>query len=337
MLALLFPGQGSQEVGMGRDLARTCAPVREVYESADQALGFSLSKLCFEGPEEDLRRTENQQPAILTTSVALLRGLEAEGPVAADYVAGHSLGEYSALVAAGALEFEDALRLVHARGRYMQEAVPEGRGAMAAVMGCSAQEVRAACQRAARETGRVVSPANFNSPMQTVISGEAVAVERACSCSREQGAKRTVALPVSAPFHCALMEPAAEKLALELAQVRFRDAGPPVITNVEAEPNRLASRVPELLETQVTSPVRFTEMVERLGSLGVNRFLEVGPGRVLTGLVARIRRRSSRANLGGASDLEEARHFAAGSASEPSLAAPGIPVEPPGGPDSAGS
>jgi [acyl-carrier-protein] S-malonyltransferase len=255
--------------------------------------------------------------------------------VSVDFVAGHSLGEYSALVAAGALEFEDALRLVHSRGRYMQEAVPEGRGAMAAVLGCSAREVSAACERAARETGRVVSPANFNSPMQTVIAGEAVAVERACSCSREQGAKRTVALSVSAPFHCALMEPAAEKLALELARVRFKEAVLPVVTNVEAEPNRSAVRMPELLEAQVTSPVRFTEMVERLDSLGVNRYLEVGPGRVLTGLVARIRRRSSRANLGGASDLEEARRFAEGRASERSLSAPRIPGEPPGGPDSA--
>jgi len=311
VLALLFPGQGSQEVGMGADVAETSDAARRTFEAADRALGFPLSRLCFEGPEEELRRTEIQQPAILTTSIALLRALEESLGAAprAAFVAGHSLGEYSALVAAGALDFEDGVRLVHARGRYMQEAVPEGRGAMAAVMGSDAAAVEEACEQAARESGRTVAPANYNSPQQTVIAGDAVAVERACARARERGAKRAVTLPVSAPFHCELMRPAAEKLALELEGVVFRDPQPPVVTNVEAEPNASGARVAELLRIQVTAPVRFTGMVQRLLGLGVDRFLEVGPGGVLGGLVARIERRSRRASLAGAADLEAARAF----------------------------
>jgi [acyl-carrier-protein] S-malonyltransferase len=301
---------------MGRELARSHDVARGVFEIADAALGFSLSRVCFEGPEDELRSTEIQQPAILTSSIALLRTLEDEQPLAPAFVAGHSLGEYTALVASGALDFEDAVRLVHARGRYMQEAVPEGRGAMAAVMGCSADEVVEACERVASETGRVVSPANFNSPQQTVIAGEASAVEAACTRARQQGARRAVPLAVSAPFHCDLMRPAADKLALELDRVTFCDAAPPIVTNVEAEPNAKASRMPDLLRRQVCAPVRFTEMVEKLVSLGVTHFLEVGTGRVLTGLVARIQRRTARANLAAGSDMEEVRQFVSQSVSE---------------------
>lgn len=314
MLALLFPGQGSQEVGMARDACEASAAARSVFEVADAALGFPLSRLCFEGPEEELRRTEIQQPAILTASVALLRMLEERTPLAPDCVAGHSLGEYTALVAAGALDFEDAVRLVHARGRFMQEAVPEGRGAMAALVGCSAEEAEQACAHAAAKTARAVGPANFNGPNQTVISGDAVAVEVACARALQEGAKRAIPLNVSAPFHCELMAPAAEKLALDLGRVRFRDAVPPVITNVEATPCSDGARFAALLERQVTAPVRFTEMVGGMAERGVQRVLEVGPGRVLTGLVARIARGIERANLSSCDALDEAAAFVAGSA-----------------------
>jgi [acyl-carrier-protein] S-malonyltransferase len=297
---------------MGRDAAEASAAARAVFEAADAALGFSLSKLCFEGPEEDLRRTEIQQPAILATSIALLRMLEERTPVAPDFVAGHSLGEYSALVAAGALDLEDAVRLVHARGRFMQEAVPEGRGAMAAIMGCGPEVVRAACEHAAAQTGRVVAPANYNGPAQTVISGDSAAVEAACTRARHEGAKRAVALEVSAPFHCELMSAAAEKLALELARVRFEAPRCPVVTNVEAEPCDAVERFPDLLERQVTAPVRFTEMVERMKALGVTRVLELGPGRVLSGLVARIDRSFERASLSSLEGADEAAAFASG-------------------------
>ena len=312
MLALLFPGQGSQEVGMGRDAYAESPAARDVFDTADGVLGFSLSKLCFEGPEEELLRTEIQQPAILTTGVALLHALEERVAISPDYVAGHSLGEYTALVASGALALEDAVRLVHARGRFMQEAVSEGRGAMAAVLGLAPEEVDLACEGARAATRKVVAPANYNCPQQTVIAGDAVAVEVACTRARQEGAKRTIPLAVSAPFHCELMAPAAAKLALELARVRFSDAGPPVVTNVEAEPNGSASRMAELLEAQVTVPVRFNEMIERMAELGVNRFLEIGAGRVLSGLVARIGRSFKRANLSSYADLPAAASFAMG-------------------------
>jgi [acyl-carrier-protein] S-malonyltransferase len=312
VLALVFPGQGSQEVGMGRDACLASPAAREVFECADQALGFALSRICFEGPEAELRATQVQQPAILTASVALLRALEERAEPAPAFVAGHSLGEYTALVAGGALPFDDAVRLVHARGRFMQEAVPEGHGAMAAVIGCAAEEVVRACAAAAAETGRVVAPANFNAPTQTVVAGDAVAVERACSLARQAGAKRTLPLPVSAPFHCALMEPAAAKLGLELAGVRFAPAHPPLFSNVEAEPTADPARFAALLERQVTAPVRFVEMVQRMAALGVSRVLEVGPGRVLTGLVRRIDASLARANLSLASELDAAAAFAAG-------------------------
>jgi len=309
VLALVFPGQGSQEVGMGRDVCDASRAAREVFEAADDALGFPLSKLCFEGPEDELRRTEIQQPAILTTCIALLRALEERTLVAPAYNAGHSLGEYAALVASGSLGLDDAVRMVHARGRFMQEAVPDGHGAMAAVIGAGESEVAEACRLAAVQTERVVTPANYNAPGQIVIAGDAVAVEVACAKARERGAKRTIPLAVSAPFHCALMAPAAGKLALELARVRFGDARPPIVTNVEAEPNSEGARFAELLRVQVTAPVRFVEMVQRMRSLGVTKLLEIGPGRVLCGLIGRIDRGLARANFAVLGDLPAAERF----------------------------
>ena len=314
MLALLFPGQGSQFVGMGRDAFDASARSREVFEAADDALGFSLSGLCFNGPEDELQRTENQQPPILTTSLALLRALEERVELQPGYFAGHSLGEYTALVAAGALGFEEAVAIVHARGRFMQEAVPEGKGAMSALIGCSPEQAVAACDAAAAETGAVVAAANFNSPQQTVIAGEAAAVALAGEKALEQGAKRAVALAVSAPFHCSLMSGAAEKLAVELARANFRAFSAPVVSNVEAGANDDPGRLEALLREQVTAPVRFTEMVTQLAALGVDHFLEVGPGRVLSGLIARIARRSKRANVTAMEDLEEAVAFVGESA-----------------------
>ncbi len=312
MLALLFPGQGAQDVGMGRDVYAASPAAREAFDAADAALGFSLSRLCFEGPEDELVRTEVQQPAILATSVALLRALQERCVPAPAFVAGHSLGEYTALVASGALAFDDAVRLVHARGRFMQEAVPQGRGAMAAILGLAPEAVAGACEGVRQQSGRIVAVANFNSPAQTVVAGEAAAVELVCSRALQEGAKRAIPLPVSAPFHCELMAPAAEKLAPELGRVRFQDAQPPVVCNVEAAPVQSGSRFPALLERQVTAPVRFTEMVERMVELGVRRVLEVGPGRVLTGLVARIARGVERSNLSSWSELPAAAAFAAG-------------------------
>jgi [acyl-carrier-protein] S-malonyltransferase len=298
---------------MGHDVFEASQEARHVFEAADEALGFSLSNLCFEGPEDSLVATEIQQPAILTASIALYRALLEQVPdLAPAYVAGHSLGEYSALVVAGAISLEDAVRLVHARGRFMQQAVPENAGAMAAVLGISPEEVAGACRDAEEEMGEVVTPANFNSPRQTVIAGGTSAVERARERAAQLGAKKTVPLKVSAPFHCSLMAPAAKQLAVEMKPLAFADANPPVVTNVEAEPNSDGSRIAGLLERQVTAPVRFTEMVEKLAALGVDAFLEVGPGRVLSGLVARIQRRSKRANFASLDDLDGVRTFLSG-------------------------
>ncbi|OUV25532.1 MAG: [acyl-carrier-protein] S-malonyltransferase [bacterium TMED88] len=312
LLALLFPGQGSQEVGMGRDAFEASAAARAVFEAADTALGWSLSQICFDGPEEDLRRTEIQQPALLTTSIALLRAFEAEaGPLKPESLGGHSLGEYSALVASGAMKFEDAVRTVHARGQFMQEAVAEGEGAMAAVMGCGPEIVREACAKVTQELGQVVAPANYNSPQQTVIAGEAAAVLAACDAAKELGAKRVAQLNVSAPFHCELMAPAARQLRPVLDGVAFGAMAPPVVTNVEAAPNDDPARVSEILVQQVTAPVRFTEMIASMQELGVTHFLEVGAGRVLTGLLARIDRRGKRANLSQWGDVEDVQDFLA--------------------------
>ena len=288
-LALLFPGQGSQAVGMGKSLYEASPAARAVFDAADAALGFPISRLCFEGPEDELKLTANTQPAILTHSIAAFEDLRARFPErleGAAFAAGHSLGEYSANVAAGALAFADAVRLVRERGRFMQEAVPPGAGAMAAIVGLAPAEVDAACREAAR--GEAVSPANYNSPEQTVIAGHAAAVARASEACLARGAKRAIPLPVSAPFHCALMSPARERLAPLLEAVAFSDASSPVITNVDAAPERDAGRLRDALVRQVDSPVRWVESVQRLAREGVDRGLEIGPGNVLAGLVRRI-------------------------------------------------
>ena len=285
MIAFVFPGQGSQQVGMGRALAEAFEESRDVYAQADAALGFPLSKLCFEGPEAELQLTANTQPAILATSVAALRPLVARG-IRPERVAGHSLGEYSALVAAGALSLEDALRTVRRRGQYMQEAVPVGIGAMAAILGLELAAIEAACREAAE--GEVVAPANVNSPGQVVIAGHAAAVARASEKCKAAGAKRAVPLPVSAPFHCALMQPAQDRLAPELEALAFRNPEPPLVNNVDAALVRDAAACRAGLVRQVSGTVRWQESVERLAQEGVTTYVEVGPGTVLSGLVKKI-------------------------------------------------
>lgn len=290
-LAFLFPGQGSQKVGMGKALHDASPLARAVFEEADSALGFSLSKLCFEGPEPELTLTANAQPAILATSIAALRVVQAETGWQPTVVAGHSLGEYSALVAAGALSLSDAVRVVNARGRFMQEAVAPGVGAMAAILGLEPADVEAACAEACAElAGEIVSPANLNGGRQVVIAGHKRAVDRACVAAKARGATRALPLSVSAPFHCQLMQPAAERLSAALAKIQFRDPSVPVIANVDAAPNTDGARVRALLVQQVTAPVRWEQSIQRLEAMQVTRALEIGQGTVLAGLVKRITR-----------------------------------------------
>jgi [acyl-carrier-protein] S-malonyltransferase len=283
--AFLFPGQGSQSAGMGRELAAHFPAARNIFAQADGALGFSLSKLCFEGPEEDLRLTENTQPALLAVSVAAWTVLR-EQVGDPDFVAGHSLGEYSALVAAGSLEFEDALRLVRKRGRYMQEAVPQGVGAMAALLKLPAGKLDGILAEASQ--GEVVSAANLNSPDQIVIAGHKAAVERAMEAAKLAGAKRAILLPVSAPFHCPLMRPAQERLKADLDETKFSDLHVPLINNWQAREVRSAGEAREGLYQQVPNPVRWAESIEHLAAEGVERWFEAGAGSVLTGLLRNL-------------------------------------------------
>ncbi len=293
-IAFVFPGQGSQYPGMGREVSDKFPAARRAFDEADVALDFPISRLCFEGPEEDLKLTENTQPAILTASIALFRILEEKG-IRPDFVAGHSLGEYSALVAAGALKLGEAAALVRRRGRYMQEAVPVGVGAMAALLGLDLPSVQTVCERAAQ--GQVVSPANLNSPGQIVIAGNREAVERAVPLAKEAGAKRAILLQVSAPFHCALMKPAEERLSMDLDQTSFSDLQCPLITNVDAKAIRTAAEARTALKRQVSLPVRWEESVRRLLDEGVRTFVEVGPGKVLLGLIKSIEKSVTMLNV----------------------------------------
>lgn len=307
-LAWWFPGQGSQAVGMGKALVERSKSARAIYRRADEALGFALSTLCFEGPEEALTLTENAQPAIVTTSIALLEGLRELAPSLPDpaFAAGHSLGEYSALVAAGSLELEDAVRIVRDRGKAMQAAVPEGAGAMAAIMGATEAQIDELCTDAA--AGEVLAPANFNAEGQTVIAGTKGAVDRAVTLAKDRKLK-AIPLKVSAPFHCSLMAPAAERVAASLAKVSLAAPRFPVIANVDAEPNADKDRIADLLVRQVDSPVRWYASVRRMVDAGVNRALEIGPGKVLAGLGKRIDKQLSICNVNDHESLEKALEF----------------------------
>lgn len=303
-VAFIFPGQGSQAVGMGKDLSERFPEAKAVFDAADAALGEPLSRLCFEGPEDALKLTANTQPAILTVSIAAHAAFRAKGAPVPAFVAGHSLGEYSALVAAGALSLEDAVRTVRARGTFMQEAVPAGVGAMAAVLRLEPARVKALCDEAAQ--GEVCAPANYNSPEQTVIAGNAAAVERASAKLKEAGAKRVVPLPVSAPFHCALMEPVKPRLRAVLERIAIAAPSVPVVANVDAAPNSDAARVLPLLVDQVAAPVRWIECVQALERAGVTRVVELGPGKVLSGLVRQITKGIETFNVEDAASLDKA-------------------------------
>lgn len=284
--AFIFPGQGSQYIGMGKDLFETFSAARHVFEEADDALNFKLSALCFSGNEDELKLTANTQPAILTVSIALLKVAQQETGLKADFLAGHSLGEYSALVSSGAIAFADAVRTVRARGTFMQEAVPVGTGTMAAILGVENDILLEICSEAAE--GETVSPANFNSPGQIVIAGNVSAVSRAIEIAKARGFRKAMLLPVSAPFHCALMQPAADRLATVLDKIRVNDMSISVIANANAEPNINKDLIKPLLITQVCSPVLWEQSINAMSRLGVSRFIEIGPGKVLSGLVKRI-------------------------------------------------
>ena len=293
-LAFIFPGQGSQSVGMGKDLAEKFPVARQTFEEADAALGYKISDLCFNGPEEKLKLTEITQPAILTVSVAAYRVLQEKG-VSATMVAGHSLGEYSAHVAAGTLSFADAVRTVRNRGRYMQEAVPVGVGAMAAILGMAADAVEAVCNESAQ--GEVCQPANINSPEQIVISGNKDAVERAAELAKERGAKRAVMLQVSAPFHCALMHPTEERLAVDLERLAFQNSQVPVVTNIDGIAKDSAAGSRDALIRQVTGTVQWVRCMQTMIAGGIETFVEVGPGKVLCGLMRQIDRSKTCVNI----------------------------------------
>jgi len=303
MNAFLFPGQGSQYSGMGKDLAENFLVAKHVFQEANDSLGFDLAAMCFSGSEDELKLTANTQPAILTTSIAALRVLEQETDLQPAFAAGHSLGEYSALVSVGALSLADAVKTVRQRGTFMQEAVPVGFGAMAAIMGIDAPELTLICEKAAE--GEIVAPANFNSPGQIVIAGHATAVERAMTLAKEAGAKRALPLPVSAPFHSALMEPAAKRLAEVLEGVTIGEFKCPVVGNVEAAPYLGPERVKPLLVEQVCAAVRWDESVLKMQELGVTNYIEIGPGKVLSGLVKRIAKGATVQNIADIDSLKK--------------------------------
>ena len=301
---MIFPGQGSQSPGMGKELFENFQVARQVFEEADDALGFAISRLCFDGPAEELQLTENTQPAILTVSVAAFRAMKEAGISAPAFVAGHSLGEYSALVAAGVLSLPDAVRTVRARGRYMQEAVPVGTGAMAAVIGGELSEIQRVCEEARR--AHVCSVANMNSPNQVVIAGNAEAVDRAIELLKGI-AKRVIKLNVSAPFHCGLMKPAQDRLAADLAALTFNEPAMPVVTNVDARATTAPDELRDALVRQVSAPVRWSESMQLLVQQGVDTFVEAGPGKVLTGLMRQINRDVKTLNVEDAASLEATR------------------------------
>lgn len=293
--AFIFPGQGSQYPGMGKEISDSFPVARQIFEEADDAIGIKLSAICFAGSEDELKLTANTQPAILTTSIAILRVVEQETGLKADYLAGHSLGEYSALVCSGAISFADAVRTVRARGTFMQEAVPVGIGAMAAMLSIEKETLEEICNEAAQ--GEVLSPANFNSPGQIVIAGHAGAVKRAIEIAKAKGFRKAMLLPVSAPFHCELMRPAAQKLAEVVEALSYGSMIAPVVSNVDANPNQESAKVSGLLVDQVCRPVLWEQSVKNMASLEVDRFIEIGPGKVLSGLVKRIAKEVATGNV----------------------------------------
>lgn len=306
-LAIVFPGQGSQFVGMGKSLCEANSLARKTFEEANEALGFDITAIAFGGPADMLDRTEFTQPALMAASVAALRVLNDRARTHPAVYAGHSLGEYTALVAAGAIEFGDALRIVHLRGKFMQEAVPEGTGKMCAILGLDIAEVEAVCVAASISMGgEVVVPANINSPQQIVISGHAAAIDVAAILAKERGAKRVIPLQVSAPSHSPLMKDAAVRLGVELTLIRWAELKIPVFSNVEAEAIKGATEISRLLMRQLTSPVRWVDIIRNMKAVGIGRILEVGPGKVLTGLIKRIESEIETLNLGEAEDVDKA-------------------------------